>query len=671
MKKECFFSVAERPLMGPSEAPAASGRRSRRAVLRPRGAVRAVVLAALMVALIVASLAGLFLAPPARAADGDFVFTGRGWGHGTGMSQWGAWQAAKEGVTFDDILAFYYPGTALQTVDPDSQVKVRLSADPPGSNALSFAQVDLKPSVTEATLIKKSAAGGETEILPAGALMNVFSVNGKVEIVTAAGRQGPFDYVELQPAGGGDDPSEGRVAIQFKSTTTSSPYAYREYWGSIRVQPGDATGKLWVYNFVAVDMYVRDIGEVDLDWAMPSASGYAPEAVKAQAVAARTYAMAKNGTLTDGWQDQYYAGYRLEAKYPGLARAAEETTGLIVTYQGKPASTYFSAHSGGYTTDSAWSGAGSGKPYIVSQPDPWSLRAPPTSVSSAGPGWNWTYTISPASFSSKVNGNLKDVSTGKTFDIGLIGRVEVATRDTADPASHARTLRLTGEKGTAQVSATSLKSTLGLRSTLILTITGGEPLAEGEFYDVGRNHQYRVQIARTVTSGLMSGYTGGLFKPDGSITRWQFAKIAVNLHNLMHPGDPIAVVDVDTAPYADVPARPGVLLDESDWVAAAKKAGLVTAPVGNNFQPYVVMRRDHMAAMMCRALGWEDEAARLPAETVGFSDITPDNAYWPAATYLKQREILLGYEDGTLRPEEPLKRQHVAVILCRVLDVAR
>ena len=202
------------------------------------------------------------------------------------------------------------------------------------------------------------------------------------------------------------------------------------------------------------------------------------------------------------------------------------------------------------------------------------------------------------------------MSTGKTFDIGLIGRVEVATRDTADPTSHARTLRLTGEKGTAQVSAISLKSCLGLRSTLILTITGGEPLAEGEFYDVGRNHQYHDQIARMVTAGLMNGYVGGLFKPEGSITRWQFAKIAVNLHNIMHPDDPIAVVDVSTAPFADVPARPGVLLDESDWVAAAKKAGLVTGTTGNNFQPYEVMRRDHMAAMMCRALGWEDEAAR-------------------------------------------------------------
>ena len=74
------------------------------------------------------------------------------------------------------------------------------------------------------------------------------------------------------------------------------------------------------------------------------------------------------------------------------------------------------------------------------------------------------------------------------------------------------------------------------------------------------------------------------------------------------------------------------------------------------------MRRDHMAAMMCRALGWEDEAAQLPAGTVGFSDIPVDTPYWAAATYLKQQEVLLGYDDGTLRPEEPIKRQHVAVI---------
>jgi SpoIID/LytB domain protein len=607
------------------------------------------------------------LAPAAAsAAEGDFVFTGRGWGHGVGMSQWGAWKAAKEGVSFDKILAFYYPGTTLQQMsDPDSVVKVRLSANPPDSNVTSFCQVDLKPSVTAATLVKKSAAGDQTEVLPADTLMNVLNVDGKIQVmITADGPQGPFDYIELRPERCAGTPADGRVAVQFKSTPTSSPYAYREYWGTIRVQPGSTAGTLWVYNFVAVDMYVRNIGEVDLDWAMPTQPGYAIEVVKAQAVAARTYALAKAGaTLTDGWQDQYYAGYRLEAsgKYPGLALAAEQTAGLILTYQGKPATTYFSAHSGGYTTNTAWSGTY--PPYIVCQPDPWSLKAPPSNT-----GYNWTYTISPADLSKKVNNVLTDLDTKKKFDIGLVRQVEVMARDTADPTSHARTIRLTGDKGTALVSAASLKSALGLKSTLILSITGGEPLGVGEFFDVGRDHLYHDQIARMVTAGLMNGYDGGLFKPEGSITRWQFAKIAVNLYNIMHPDHPIEVVDVDTRPFADIPARPGVLLDESDWVAAAKKAGLVTGMTGNDFQPYVVMRRDHMAAMTVRALGWEDEARALANTLPGFSDLSRSSEYWAAAAYLKAQGIMLGYEDGTLRPQEPIKRQHVAVILCRVLE---
>ncbi len=604
-------------------------------------------------------LAGLVFTPGARAAGDDFVFTGRGWGHGVGMSQWGAWQAAREGVPFDEILAFYYPGTTLESLpDPNSEVRVRISSNPPTSNVTSFVQVDLKPVLTSALLVKHTASTDETEVIPAGTLINVLNTEGRVRVVTPAGTQGPYDYVELRSVRTGEDPGEGRVAIQLK--TSGATYDYREYWGSIRLQYGDDPGELWVYNIVKLEKYVRSIAEVDYDWAVPGAAAYAPESVKAQAVAARTYAVAKNGTLTDGWQDQCYRGYSFEKRYPGIAQAAEDTAGLILTYQGKAASTYFSAHSGGYTTDSAWSGTK--PPYIVSQPDPWSLEAPPASMDSHGPGFSWTYTISRAELSAE-------------FDVGLISRVEVVGRDTADPDSHAKTLRLTGDQGTTTVSATTMKSRLGLRSTLILSVTGGEPLAPGEFYDVGSGHIYHDQIARVVTAGLMSGYDSGLFKPGNSVTRWQFAKIAVNLHNILHPEDLIEVVNVTTAPFDDVPMDKNVVGDTSDWVAAAKKAGLVSGVSATSFEPYTVVRRDQMATMMCRALGWEDEAAALTAGTPGFADVPPTSVHWGAATYLKQQGVIQGYEgppgSGTvvLRVEEAIKRQHVAVILCRVLDL--
>ncbi len=74
--------------------------------------------------------------------------------------------------------------------------------------------------------------------------------------------------------------------------------------------------------------------------------------------------------------------------------------------------------------------------------------------------------------------------------------------------------------------------------------------------------------------------------------------------------------------------------------------------------------------MMCRALGWEDEAAALPADTPGFSDVLARQRLLGGRYLPEAAGGTLGYEDGTLRPEEPIKRQHVAVILCRVLDLA-
>jgi cytochrome oxidase assembly protein ShyY1 len=70
-------------------------------------------------------LAAFVLTPVASAAAGDFVFTGRGYGHAEGMSQWGAWAAAMEGVKYDAILAFYFPETTVTKASPTQMVKAR------------------------------------------------------------------------------------------------------------------------------------------------------------------------------------------------------------------------------------------------------------------------------------------------------------------------------------------------------------------------------------------------------------------------------------------------------------------------------------------------------------------------------------------------------------------
>ena len=122
-------------------------------------------------------------------------------------------------------------------------------------------------------------------------------------------------------------------------------------------------------------------------------------------------------------------------------------------------------------------------------------------------------------------------------------------------------------------------------------------------------------------------------------------------------------------------AKPGTLGDESDWVAAARAAGLVEGTDATHFAPYLAVRRDQMASMIVRAMGWEDEVAALPPGTAGFGDMPPSNLHTPAATYLKTLGVLQGYPDASgsptlmLRPAEATKRQHVAVILTRILDL--
>ena len=72
--------------------------------------------------------------PPAAAdesypapADGSYAFHGRGWGHGRGLSQWGAYRAAQLGRSSAQILGTYYAGSVAGAV-PDRTLRIRLTA---------------------------------------------------------------------------------------------------------------------------------------------------------------------------------------------------------------------------------------------------------------------------------------------------------------------------------------------------------------------------------------------------------------------------------------------------------------------------------------------------------------------------------------------------------------
>jgi SpoIID/LytB domain protein len=155
-----------------------------------------------------------------------------------------------------------------------------------------------------------------------------------------------------------------------------------------------------------------------------------------------------------------YRGYIYEAANPGVKAAVEATKGLVITRNGKPISAYYSSHSGGYLSNTAWSDNG-GPAYMVAKADPWSLKAPARPWTS-NPGLSWSRTVSPATMTAKLKG---------VVNVGTITKVEVIARDAKDPGSHAKTMRITGTKGKATMSARTFRAKLGLPSTLILTVT--------------------------------------------------------------------------------------------------------------------------------------------------------------------------------------------------------
>lgn len=169
---------------------------------------------------------------------------------------------------------------------------------------------------------------------------------------------------------------------------------YRGYIGFI-----NSKNKLTAINYVQLSDYLKGVipREMSASWNI--------EALKAQAVTARTFALRNLGKhkslgyeLCDTTNCQMYDGYDIE--HTNSNRAVEETRNNVLKYNGEIAQTFYSSCSGGYTSNNEdiWNGVPI--PYLRGKEDPYSLNTPQS---------NWTYTISKAEASMKLKSNKLDV----------------------------------------------------------------------------------------------------------------------------------------------------------------------------------------------------------------------------------------------------------------------
>ncbi|HZB23525.1 MAG TPA: SpoIID/LytB domain-containing protein [Gaiellaceae bacterium] len=274
-------------------------------------------------------------APPAQSAT--FFVSGRGWGHGVGLSQWGAYGFAQRGSGYEAILAHYYRGTQLGRA-PVARIRVLLGEGRKSVTVKSSAPFRLRDG------------SGQLHQLAAGAYTF-----------------GPGLRVKVDPA------AEPRpLASPLLFTPGAAPLEYgKPYRGQLQVNAG--SNSLQVVNHVGLEPYLYGVVPREVPSAWPV------EALKAQAVVARSYALAvrKTGSY-DVYADtrsQVYGG--LQAEKPTTNAAVDATAGQVLLYEGKVATTFFFSTSGGRTANVAdvWAG-GEPTPYLVSVPDPYDSASP-------------------------------------------------------------------------------------------------------------------------------------------------------------------------------------------------------------------------------------------------------------------------------------------------------
>ena len=368
----------------------------------------------------------------ASPSNGSLSITTAGWGHGRGMSQYGAQGAAKQGLLHTDILSFYYPGTTLEQLKQDDVIRVWITAD-----------TDKKVHVYAAKGLRVVDAKGNAFTLPTGKKYTKWRLSRsgsttKLYYRTTKGKYVKYTSKQLQldpkQQWAFDNPETGTVKLYLASGN-------RTYRGSIALGFHGKSAR--TVNHVTMEDYLRSVvpSEMPASWQA--------EALKAQSVAARSYAAryrANQGgkyayDICNTSACQVYKGTMTE--HPATNKAVADTAGQVLTYKGQYAWTEFSSSNGGFSV------AGPND-YITAKEDPYDASMKQIR----------TTKVKASTIEKKYPkiGKLKTITLVRDGNGLWGGRVTKVT--------------LTGTKGSQTVAGTSFKSALGLRETL-LTIAGG------------------------------------------------------------------------------------------------------------------------------------------------------------------------------------------------------
>ncbi len=371
-----------------------------------------------MRALLIAT--ALLLAAPAVAGADDVVIDGRGWGHGIGLSQYGAYGfALRDGRDHESILRHYYTGTTVSRA-PAARMRVLL-------------QQARTPRVCGATRLR-DAAGRSVRLS-----------DRRTYRLRASGDGIALDTQTTPSSGTGGRRGRLRAPVTLTGGSTTCLRGSAEngvsngsYRG--RMVLARSTGSaLLAINHVSLEHYLYGVVAAEMPSSWPA------EALRAQAVVARSYALRSRRTgVFDVYADvrsQMYRGLAGEAAT--TTAAVRATRAKVVLAGGEVAQTFFFSTSGGRTAAVEEEWGGEPLSYLRSVDDP---------HDDLSPYHTWRARLTERQVRRALSGLVSGTFRG----------LSVATRTASDRAA---TVDIEGTAGTNTVPAATIRTRLGLRST--------------------------------------------------------------------------------------------------------------------------------------------------------------------------------------------------------------
>jgi len=375
-------------------------------------------------------------------APSTFRVAGSGWGHGVGMSQYGARSLAAAGSGSTTILTHYFTGTRVTTQDLSRSVRVQVLG---GASSTS-----IRPSGGPARV---RLGGSIVTTVPAGTSFSVAAVSSGLRVTV-----GSRTWTTSSPT--------GSVHVEWAATRYYRPSTTADVNVSVsgaqgryrhgRLELRSISGRVNAVNVLRLnDEYMYGIAEMPSSW--PA------HALRAQAVAARSYAYANASStkascdcqLYDDTRSQNFTGWLKENETTYGARwvaavdatTSSSTQGQVVTYRGSVIPAYYFSSSGGRTQNSE---------------DVWVTALPwARSVSDAGsrdsvnPNASWSTTVRQATMRS-------------AFGLSDVASVSITSRTAGNGVATATARSTSG--ATARITGEQLRTRLSLRSSWVSSI---------------------------------------------------------------------------------------------------------------------------------------------------------------------------------------------------------